>query len=600
MTPEAAAILDQLDRQAPLPESYDDVQRIVHAPRADYDEVFAQIAMAWADERWRRPGAPMTFRPIQATAMLAAHLTHGALLPIGTGHGKSLLFLLIADALGAKRPLGLIPPSMRVPFERGRKEYALSFKVPPNLRIMAYSQLSVANSTDVLERLAPDVIVADEAHNLRNLDSARTKRLVRYMKAHPETLFVPMSGTLTSKSIADYVHLSEWALKRGSPVPHTKFFPVLQSFCAVLDAKNQKVSGDRYNVPAQAADFARMSPLFPDWQDYDADPVEDEYGRPGPSERVVRAREVFRQHLTTTAGVVATDTASIGASLLFIKREVQAPPVVLEAIDKLEASWCRPDGEELTDAPAIWRCARQLTQGFYYRWVWPEGKVDKDWMFARAAWHREIREVLKENRPHLDSPLLISRSARAALDERESLLADRDTLLNALKEWLPHSAKRWGGQRTPPTEPVWLSEYLLDDAAEWRKENPKGILWYGEGAVATKLAERGERVYGAGTDPEAVRGAHGMACSIAAHKDGKNLQYGHSTNLILTFDPSGTVMEQLISRTHRSGQEEDEVSLAYYAHTASAESAVTSALNNARYIEQTQGVPQRLCYGTWL
>ena len=97
--------------------------------------------------------------------------------------------------------------------------------------------------------------------------------------------------------------------------------------------------------------------------------------------------------------------------------------------------------------------------------------------------------------------------------------------------------------------------------------------------------------------------------SIAVHKDGKNLQGqvrngrrvpGHSENLVLNFSPSGTEMEQLLARTHRSGQEADEVTTWFYGHTAPARNAVASACNDARYQEGTMGTPQKLCYGQWL
>lgn len=574
--------------------------RIASLPRVDYSTAdWEAVALAWASDRWSRgPDAPMQFRPIQAVALLVAHLTGGAICPIGTGHGKTILSLLAADAMGARKPLLLIPPSMRVSFERSRLDYAKSFKLPPNLRVMAYSELSQAKNTDKLEKLQPDVIVCDEAHNLRNLDSARTKRVARYMKAHPQTKCVFMSGTLTSKSIKDYAALAKWALKAGSPVPHPEFYPLLQAYCAVLDAKPTKASGDsRYVCDAQDSDFAQLGDLFPDWYDYDPEPRTED-GKPIPSERAAKAREIFQDHLTHTPGVVGTDTASVGASFLCIKRNITPPPSITDHLARLADTWCRPDGEQYSLAIDVWRCGRQLTQGFYYRWVWPEGKVDKEWMTTRAAWHREVRRVVGRSQPHLDSPLLVTQAARRAVAGEPSPLADDYALLQALEGWEPHSRKRWGSKRTPPTEAVWVDEYLLDDAMKWVKDHPTGLVWYEEGAVADKLRERGMKVYGPNTNPEDIAGRHAAALSIPCHKDGKNLQQ-HSENLILSFSPSGTVMEQLVSRTHRSGQEADEVSLYYYEPTEPAANAVASACNNARYIQDTMKSPQRLCYADW-
>ncbi len=58
-------------------------------------------------------------------------------------------------------------------------------------------------------------------------------------------------------------------------------------------------------------------------------------------------------------------------------------------------------------------------------------------------------------------------------------------------------------------------------------------------------------------------------------------------------------MEQALSRTHRAGQEADEVYAYLYGHTEPARAAIASARNDARYIQDTMNTPQRLCYGTW-
>lgn len=574
----------------------DEAERIRDLPWADYgDAEVRAAAVEWATARWSKPGAKMQFRDIQALALLVGHLTDGAFLPIGTGWGKSLISLLAADALGARRPLLLIPPAMRVPLDNARtRDYAPSFRLPTNLKIMAYSQLSQATSTDVLERLAPDVIVADEAHNLRHDASARTKRLIRYLKAHPNTRVVLMSGTLTSKSVRDYAHLAEWALKKNSPVPRTTFFPVLTAFCAILDAKTVKTDeeGNHFASEPVPHDWSMFSALYPEWQEEEDIAV-----------RTARARERYMTRLLSSPGVVGTDSLSVGASLYFVERRIETPKVVTAALADLADRWQRPDGEELVLALDVWRCGRQLSQGFYYRWTWPHpdnkpDEADRDWLRTRAQWHREVRDICKRNLPHLDSPLLVTMAARRALEGQASPLTKEPLLLHALEEWQPHARRRWHGKPTPPTETVWLDRFLIDDALAWLKEHPTGLLWYADKAMAEGLAERGVRVFGAGTNPEEIQGAYGAALSLHVHKDGKNLQK-HTENLFLDFLPSGSPMEQALSRTHRAGQEADEVYAHFYGHTEPARDAVAKARNDARYIQDTMNTPQRLCYGTW-
>ncbi len=90
-----------------------------------------------------------------------------------------------------------------------------------------------------------------------------------------------------------------------------------------------------------------------------------------------------------------------------------------------------------------------------------------------------------------------------------------------------------------------------------------------------------------------------MALSIASHGTGRNLQ-ANNESLILSFPGSGKVCEQLFGRTHRYGQEADEVYIDFYAPNVDTQKAVEKACRDARYIEQTQGSPQKLCYATWI
>lgn len=586
-----------------------EAERIRDLPRADYETPgLTEHAIAWATERWSRgPSAPMQFRAIQAVALFACHLNDGGFLPVGTGHGKELISRLAASAVGARRPILLIPPDMREPFALHTNEYARSFKLPGNLRVMAYSQLSQASSTDALEQLAPDALVLDEAHCLRNAGAARTMRVMRYLRDHPTTKVVLMSGTLTSKGIREYAHLAEWALKDRSPVPRKKHYAVLQSFGTILDAKPTKQNANgRFAAEPMNYDWKAFEPLFPNWKSFGtAQDVPDETADDPEacvSERVAEARSRWQDRLRHSPGVVATSTASVQSRLCLVERPMRAPGDVLAALEKLDETWQRPDGEELVDAIAKWRCGRQLSQGFYYRWRWPEGgptDADKEWLRTRAAWHKEVRRVCGYGREHLDSPMLVARAARRALRGEESLLAGDEALRAALEEWVEHEHRRWEGRDTPPTETVWISDYLVRDALAWFKEHPKGLIFYAERAMAEALADAGLKVYGGGTNPEELQGRKGAALSVSSHRQGKNLQK-HSEALILSFEPHAGNMEQLLSRTHRAGQQADEVRWWYYAHTEPAQQAIQDARSKALYTQTTMGDPQRLCYADWV
>lgn len=572
------------------------------------DPALVRHALDWANARWSLGAdAPMQFRPIQAVSLWTVHSCGGAILPIGTGHGKTLLSMLAAEALGSLRPLILLPPAMLVSFKVAMREYRSSFRIPGNLRWLAYSSLSSPKASSLLKDLRPDVLVGDEAHNLRYFDAARTKRVNTYMTAHPDTRCVWMSGTLTSSGIKDYAHLAEWALKHKSPLPRTANYNQMVSFGAVLDAKATRESsgGARYVSSANSSDWVRFSPLFPDWESYDGDVEDVDLDEEDPeariSPRVHEARRRFRARLATCPGVVTTQDPSSRASLLFRRREIHTPEVVEAHLEQLERTWKRPDGEELVDAIAKWRCGRQLSQGFFYRWRWPHGEVDTEWMRTRSAWLRAVREVVKAGATHLDSEANVRRQTLLYIaGDRESLVWGSDSLASAWRDWEPNSRKRWGRLTTPPTETVWLDDFLIKDALAWLQdpENKTGLVWYEDTAVAIRLAKEGVPVYGSGTNPEEIEGRFAAALSLDVHADGKNLQK-HNKNLVLSWPTSGKVSEQFISRTHRAGQVADEVWFDYYAHTEPALRAVRESRNYAKYIEDTTGLRQRLCYGNW-
>lgn len=404
-----------------------------------------------------------------------------------------------------------------------------------------------------------DRVVVSNCHNLRHVESARTKRVGRYMDRYPETKFVAISGTLTSRGLSDYAHLSEWCLKGNSPVPREAMEKIAWGNC--LDSKADPRPQD-WN-------------LFSEFHDVRKYPEE---------VRVKKARAAFQERFLTTPGVVATQEGSVESSLMLRLRPIDIPREVREALRDLNTTWCRPDGEELATALDRWRVATQLVQGFYYYWDWPDGIVDLEWMGARAFWHKEVRRITQMNIEGLDSKLLVR---NAVLN---GTISD-PTVYAAWAGW-----EKVRDRPQPPTKTQWIDNYFIADAVQWLRENPRGLLWYSDKCVRDKLAEYGVETYAAGEDvPEDGRG---MALSIDSHGTGLNLQ-ANSSNLIISFPSSGKTCEQLLGRTHRYGQAEDEVTFDYYAPNEDTQKCVETARRDARYIQETQKSPQKLCYATW-
>jgi len=544
----------------------DDFFRVSALPRRKAEIRQSQIDALHADVLL--PDATRRLRPIQALALLEAQRCDGLFAPIGVGAGKTDISLLLPTVMRSKVAVLLVPAALRTKvikhdypqlIQQYRLPKLVGASVEPIrpegvLHVFSYSELSLAKNSDLLERLKPDLIICDEAHALRHASAARTKRFIRYFKAYRATRLAALSGTITSKSLKDYAHLAFLALKEGTftPVKYT----TLEEWASAIDVSP---------VPAPAGVLSRWC----------------EFGE--------GVRDGYRRRMTETQGVVATtESAFLGASLNFYEREVKVSAALRSALREMEKTWVRPDGEEEFDEPMAYaRCARQLAMGFYYRWTWPRGESEalrKEWLTRRGEYNRAVAKVLQyRSKPGLDSPLLVAKAAaegRLEVPEYAPWVLIRDSCL-------------------PETEAVWLDKSVMEDAARWAQKEV-GILWYEHREVGAELeAMTGLPHYGAGAEGIlSERGNRSIIASIRAHGTGKNLQC-FNRNLVLTPPTSGTVWEQLLGRTHRPGQESDEVEVWVYRHTTELKQAIVKATADAEYQRGTTGNDQKLLNATY-
>ncbi len=202
-----------------------------------------------------------------------------------------------------------------------------------------------------------------------------------------------------------------------------------------------------------------------------------------------------------------------------------------------------------------------------------------------------MREALKRAKPGLDSYFLLRTAAARGLWK---------------SQWWPAwsaVADRFDPEQL--AEAVWVSDFLLQDAIAWGRKEP-GIIWYGHGSKAwgERLAQLAPdfRFYAPGPqsdvalkglgDPRTPRSKQTAIMSVPAHGTGKNLQYAWSRNLMGACPPSGQdVWQQLLGRTHRPGQPEDEVTFAHYWHTPEVREALRTARLFARGVDETQVEP---------
>jgi hypothetical protein len=487
-----------------------------------------------------------------------------------------------------KRAVLFIPPSLRGQFEHDWEEYGKHWTLPnlaggrhfipgrPVLHVVAYSELSVAKSTELLEnQLKPDLIIADEVHNFRARDSSRSVRFLRYLAKHPEVRFCGWSGTVTGKSIMDYSHLCAIALGVGSPLPGHQ--PTVEEWAKALDPHD-----NGYFAPGALSIFC---------------------------EKGEDVRSGFRRRLVQTPGFVATEESELGTSLTFHERE--APPIPASLKEHFKVlrrpptlgGWKRPDGEELPDMLSVNACAKQLAMGFYYIWRFSGDATDEqidEWFNRRQDWNRELRARLSNPSPRMDSQWLLEQAAMrwfdggCSVDERteevipgvpepryhddepntetvtthvegcgrgpQQYHARGCPLADRLPLWHSRTYEAWRAVENTveyTTEPVWESEtvskedaeFLLRDTAAWMAEAP-GIVWVEHTAVGHRLSKMtGATFYGAGAQAaraiHAEDGKRSIIASVDAHRDGRNLQM-FNRNLIMCVPASAAQFEQCL------------------------------------------------------
>jgi hypothetical protein len=539
-----------------------ELTRVQQLPRRVWEEREAQDLARRMTDILKTPGGEMSLRPIQAVALYEIGTEGGLFGPLRCGQGKTLVSLLAPVVAFAERPLLLVPAKLAQKTARDRRELAEHWQLPAFLRVMSYEWLGREQAADALEAFLPDIIIPDEAHKLQNLDAAVTRRVRRFKNAHPEVKVVPMSGTMTKRSLHDFWHLMGWALPPDK-VPMPRKYQDVELWADALDERKAQM---RRADPGALIVFCN-----------------EEEKRLWTSDRRAAARSAFRRRLIETAGVVASYETAVDATLTISAVETTVSPKVDEAFEKLRNTWELPDGRivlpedrKIRDGLGMYRHARELALGFYYIWEPPPPRY---WMDARKAWYQFARKILSHSRT-LDS----EKQVRLAHPEVPELL-----------EWL-----RVRDEFKPTTVPVWLDDSVLAFCARWADEN-RGIVWTDHVHFGERLArDYGLSYYGregldaTGRYIENHPAGEPLVASMQSNAEGRNLQYSWSTALITSCPANGLQMEQLLSRLHREGQEADEVQFDLITLCAEHVGAFWQAMSDSRYVQDAMGAPQKI------
>jgi hypothetical protein len=621
---------DMYERGTPVGPS-PDLDRILALPRRQPVDLESTTAQAIVELEMRIYGRDNSFcncrkiaphrncitrlLPVQAWALREIRMAQGMLANITVGGGKTIIGILAALALrDCPRPLMLIPPTLvdqiLVDYQLLREHFIVpgmiihaGEKSPPSslvdgmptLNVLPYSRLSLPDSSDMLARLDPSAIIADECDALKDRTASRTMRLLKHFSGDPDmkpelkahrrkTKFCGWTGSLTDHSINEFAHLALLALREKSPVPMDKI--VAEEWSKCLDPSDW---------PSPPGELLKL-----------CEPGED-------------VRHAFRRRISETLGfIVSTGSTVIQAGseekeVDIVIREKEAPPlpqIIQDALAKVRM-FQRPDtlvgsydDEELTDIMAQARCAQEVASGVFYRWKFPprngvpqEEATVREWYAARKLWNREVRLKSQQGEMFLDSPMLCEHAAMRAWGDAPKR--------NDRPEWKADHWPRWRDVKDKvyyEQEAKWLDDYLAKDAAEWALEN-RGIVWYGMAEFGRGVARlSGLPLHtggqGAGERLRAETGKHSIIASIKSHGRGRDgLQHIFDHQLIVQTMSSATGFEQLLGRAHRRGQKSDVVTTEIYLHTPELRKAFEQALNRSNFVRDIMGSNYKLTKG---
>lgn len=504
-----------------------DVSRIKNLPRREWAEADLKQLAKQLTTLLREPGGTQELRPMQALALHDFGVYGGLVGLLRVGAGKTLVTMLLPKMLhpAPRSPVLILPASLIEKTEKERRELSKDWKVAKNLRFLSYEQLGRVSGANMLEAYKADVLILDESHRAKNKRAGVTRRLSRYMQAHPDTKVAVLSGTLFKSGLRDAAHHVRWALKELAPLPEKD-----GELDEWADALDEKVNPLRRLRPGPILEL--NGPVVNSQED-----------------QLTAARKAYHKRLIATPGVVSTGGDQVACSLNIQALDYDEDPVTNEHFETLRSKWETPDCWALTEAVSVWRHARELALGMHYVW---DPRPPPEWLEARRAWAKFVRQTLARSRT-LDTELQVRQAVRNGVLESPEL----DT-------W-----ERIAPSFTPVSRPIWHDDAALQKSQAWMADHP-GIVWCEHTFFAEELSERtGVPYFGAqgltSRGESLVKFADSdqagkvpIIASIAANSTGRNLQRWRE-NLITTGITQAAELEQLLGRTHRDGQLADEV-----------------------------------------
>lgn len=591
------------------------------------------------------PVDPFRLWSTQCEGVNAFLKTGGLVGSIGVGWGKTLICIMCASLgfqLGHETMVLLLPSSVfgqfwkrdlrwarhRVPVsmpvtalvgKTSDQRRSLARQRRPGLYVMSWEQLSLPQGEDILNAIGPTLFIGDEAQNIKNFSSARTKRVRRYIESNsPRCVFV--SGSLTSKSPKDYAHLMAWALGDGSCLPLSN--SLASEWAPVIDSSADTSQG--YNPVEGQQNTGSMLPLI-EWARRNF-PAYANLLTP----TTAGFRLAYRLRFCTTPGVVSSGDKDIGTSLVVSNSPVknyessEGWEELKELMRQVEEDWITPNNDVIEYALHKWKWLYELSHGIWNRLYWPDyatlaarrNITDHEAYAIICAsivhhealneYHAILRKFIEdEARPGLDTPFNIGNAM--------NLSGDQHVPSDMYEAWLTAKNLEFEGMIRRDSEAIRVCPFKVNHAIRWcidteKQRKGKGaLLWYyhqglGNWLYEVALASGLDVIHCPAGENEAIADPANVDKIIvapwSAHGVGKNLQH-HEHQFVVQWPRNGGDAEQLLGRVHRNGQEADSVTV-MTSQTLNWDFMQFSACAlDALYTYQTTGVRWKMVFASY-
>jgi hypothetical protein len=543
---ESEVKLDELIYVRRTPE----VDRVRALPTWDYSDAALAPVGEFLTNHLKTPEGTQTLRIPQAAMLQCLYDNGSALGSVSCGGGKTLMTALAPVLMQSQRAVLVIPAKLKKKTLREFKEIAEHWKTA-DIKIVSYAYLS--RNKEFLDKYQPDLLMGDEFHKFKNTRAACTRQVDRYLMAHPECHLLGVSGTLMKRSLMDFHHMARWVAGReGMPLPADADEAKLWA-----RAVDQNPPGNR---------------ILPGWL---------ALWREGKYPTLTEVDKAVGKRVYSTPGFYRTESMEYGGSLL-IETLVQIIPTEIEDILAQMKETRETPGGDIALPQDVWRHKRELSLGFYYTW---DPKPPDDWLAARRIWRSFVREIIEMD-DGWDTEMQVANGCKSGKIDHHGRYTRWTNIRSTFK---PNTVTRW------VTDQI-LKSIIGSQENLWYMKKP-ALVWVEHQAVGYKLAQmtglkyfRSQGLSDDGTYIEDIEGKESAIVSIGSNAEGLNLQKW-SENIILTPQPAGRTMEQLLARTHRPGQLEDEVGARIYKGITG---DFEKSLRDALHIQNVQGAPQRL------